>query len=79
MPQSAPRSILTIMIYVFGIIGFVLGFAAGLFAVHHYLRGKTRQELIHDKSLRWTYGLAVWASGGIGAALGVWLFTRTFT
>ncbi len=68
---------LFVMIYVFGILGFFLGFCAGLVSVHQFLRHYSRQQLIKDKSLHWTYGLAVWLAGGVGAALGVWLYERS--
>ena len=66
------------MVYVFGIIGFALGFAAGMFIVNLFLRTYSTSQLVKDKSLRWTYGLAVWIFAGLGAWLGVWLYDRSF-
>ena len=65
------------MVYLFGVIGFVLGFGAGLFVINLYLRTYSKSELVKNKSLRWTYGLAVWIFAGLGAALGVWLYDRS--
>lgn len=65
------------MVYVFGAIGFVVGFAAGLFVINLYLRAYPTSELVKNKSLRWTYGLAVWIFAGLGTALGVWLYDRS--
>lgn len=65
-------------VYLFGSIGFIVGFIAGLVVIHLFLRGYTKHQLVSDKSLRWTYGLAVWVFAAIGAYGGVWLFDRTF-
>lgn len=66
------------MIYVFGVCGFILGFAAGMFVIHMFLRAVSKHELVKNKSLRWTYGLAVWIFAAIGVWLGVWLYNRSF-
>lgn len=66
------------MVYLFGIIGFVLGFSAGLIIINLFLKNYTGRQLRQDKSLRWTYGLAVWIFAGLGAWGGVWLFERSF-
>lgn len=66
------------MIYLFGVIGFVLGFVAGLFVINMFLKNYSGRELRRDKSLRWTYGLAVWIFAGLGAWGGVWFFERSF-
>ena len=66
------------MIYLFGIIGFILGFAGGLVIINLFLHHYPAQQLIKDKSLRWTYGVAVWIFAALGAYGGVWLFDRSF-
>ena len=66
------------MVYLFGVIGFFLGFVGGLFVIHLFLKNLSKRELVADKSLRWTYGLAVWVFAGLGAWGGVWLFERSF-
>jgi hypothetical protein len=65
------------MVYVCGIIGFILGFAAGLFVINMFLVHYSKVELVKNRSLRWTYGLAVWIFAGLGSALGVWLYERS--
>lgn len=66
------------MIYLFGLIGFVVGFAAGLFIIHLFLRSHTRRDLVQDKSLRWTYGLAVWIFAALGVWGGIWFYKSSF-
>lgn len=66
------------MVYVFGIAGFVLGFIAGLFIINMFLKNLSKRELTTDRSLRWTYGLAVWIFAGLGSWAGVWLYERSF-
>mgnify|MGYP000916129414 CR=1 FL=1 len=62
------------MIYLAVIIGFVGGFSIGLFLISQILRGRSRQELVSDKSLRWKYGLIVWVMAGLGAWSAVWAY-----
>jgi hypothetical protein len=66
------------MVYVFGFTGLVLGFVAGLFVINIFLRGYNPAELVKNRSLRWTYGLAAWIIAGLGAWAGVWLYNRSF-
>ena len=65
------------MIYLFGVIGFVLGFAGGLFVINLFLKSYNKRQLMSDKSLRWTYGLAVWIFAGLGTYAGIWLYQRS--
>ncbi len=66
------------MVYIFGVIGFVLGFTGGLLVINLFLKSFTASELMREKSLRWTYGLAVWIFAAMGAYAGVWLYNRSF-
>lgn len=66
------------MIYLYGVIGFVLGFTGGLLIINMFLRHYPTSQLVKDKSLRWTYGLAVWLFAALGAWGGVWLYQRSF-
>jgi undecaprenyl pyrophosphate phosphatase UppP len=66
------------MIYLFGIVGFILGFAAGLVVISLFLKGYSRRQLTGDKSLRWTYGFAVWVFAALGTYGGIWLYERSF-
>lgn len=65
------------MVYLFGFVGFVIGFGAGLLVIRQFLHGYAKKELLDNKSLRWTYGVAVWIFAGLGAWLGVWLYERS--
>ena len=62
------------MVYLFGIIGFLGGFSIGVFLIHFFLKNKPKSELMQNKSLRWTYGLAVWVCAG----LGVWAAVNAY-
>lgn len=66
------------MVYLFGILGFICGFAFGLGVVNVLTRGYSGQELVEKKVLRWTYGLAVWLMAGLGAWGGVFIHARYF-
>lgn len=66
------------MVYLFGVIGFVLGFAAGLFVINLFLRSYRTAELLKNRGLRWTYGLSVWIFAALGTGAGVWLYNRSF-
>lgn len=65
------------MVYFCAAIGLVLGFIAGLVIINIFLKGYSGGDLLKDKSLRWTYGLAVWIFAGLGAWLSVWLYNRS--
>ncbi len=65
------------MIYLYGVIGFILGFAAGLCVINLFLRHYSSRELLKDRSLRWTYGLAVWLFAALGVWGGIWLHNRS--
>jgi len=65
------------VIYLFGAAGLIFGFAGGLFIINLFLRHYPRAELLKNKSLRWTYGLAVWIFAALGAWGGVWLYNRS--
>ena len=66
------------MIYLFGLIGFILGFVAGMFVINLFLRTYSTSQLVKDKSLRWTYGFAVWVFAALGTGAGIWLYNRSF-
>lgn len=64
------------MVYLFGVLGFLGGFMAGLIVINVFLQNISREKLMKDKSLRWTYGVAVWIMAGIGAYVGILLHGR---
>lgn len=53
-----------------GIIGFIAGFILGQMILHFLLRHKTKEELLEDKSLIYTYGIANWIFAG-GSSYGL--------
>ncbi len=66
------------MVYLFGVLGFIGGFMAGLLVINIFLRGISNTELVSNKSLRWTYGVAVWIFAGLGIYAGLWMHARYF-
>lgn len=58
------------MVYAFGVIGFFGGFIAGQMLLYFMLRHRSREDLLKDSYLKWTYGLLNWGF----AALGAWAF-----
>lgn len=48
------------MVYVFGMIGFISGFVLGQILLMYWLKRYSREELISNKSLRYTYGVMNW-------------------
>lgn len=64
------------MVYLFGVLGFIGGFMAGLILINVFLQNVSREKLMTDKSLRWTYGFAVWLIAGFGAYIGILLHGR---
>ena len=55
------------MLFFSGLIGFLGGFAIGLYILRILLRGKKPEELVEDKSLWWKYGPIVWLCAFIGS------------
>jgi len=66
------------MIYVMGIIGFILGFVAGQMALHFMLRHKSREDLLNDSGLKYTYGLINWVFAGLGSYGMITLYQQYF-
>ena len=48
------------MVYVVGTIGFFAGFALGILILKGLLKDRSQEELLNDRSLKWTYGLLTW-------------------
>ena len=66
------------MIYVFGTLGFFGGFILGQMVLAVLLRGKTRDELLNDRALRWKYGLLNWLIALLTAASAVYIEQTMF-
>jgi hypothetical protein len=66
------------MIYVFGILGFIGGFALGQMVLYFLLRQYSREELLNDKNLRWTYGILNWLIALLGSYSFVVVYQQYF-
>lgn len=55
------------MVWVVGILGFIVGFMASLAILRVLLKDKSNEELLNDRALRWTYGLLVWLLAAIAS------------
>jgi hypothetical protein len=55
------------MIYIFAISGFIGGFIFGQMVIFFLLRHRSRDDLLNDKSIKWTYGTLNWIIALIGA------------
>ena len=62
------------MVYLFGVIGFFVGFAFGLMLLYVLLRHRSNRELLTDDSLKLKFGLLNWALAALGAYLFVQLY-----
>lgn len=67
------------MVYIFGFFGFVMGFGVGLGIINVLLRNRTKEDIQEDKSLRWTYGVAVWVFAAFGGWAGAWIYQNNFS
>ncbi len=61
------------MVYLFGVLGLLSGFALGLWVISVMLPHVSKGDFQTKKSLWWTYGLMVWIFAGGGCWLGVFL------
>lgn len=66
------------MVYLFGFLGFALGFAVGLGVINVLLRNRTVSEVKKDRSARTVYGLFVWLCAVVGVFLGLWAHSMFF-
>ncbi len=66
------------MVYIAGIIGFVLGFGAGLALLSVLLKNRSNREITSDSGIKWTYGLLVWIIASVGAYIGVTVYGTYF-
>lgn len=62
------------MEWVVGIVGFIVGFGAGQMLLLKLLKDRSRQELLHDKQLHWTYGLLNWGVAVGMCLLALWMY-----
>lgn len=55
------------MVYVVGMFGLIGGFASGQLLLYFLLRHRSRDDLLHDKTLKWKYGILNWLIAMVGA------------
>ncbi len=67
------------MIYVVGIVGLVGGFIAGQMLLYFLLRHRSREDLLGDPSVKWTYGLLNWMIAALGAYAFVSMYQQYFS
>jgi len=63
-----------IMVYVAGTIGFILGFALGMYIIALKLRNIPREELLTNKALWWAYGTLIWIIALVGCLSAIYLY-----
>lgn len=66
------------MVYIIGILGFIGGFIIGQYILLQMLKNRSREELLNDTSLRYTYGILNWIVAGIGSYLCVTAYKMFF-
>ena len=62
--------------FLYGLIGLVLGFVAGMAINAYLLQGTPREAYLRDKKLRMRYGLLNWAIAFLGLAIALAMFDR---
>ena len=67
------------MVYVAGILGFILGFFAGQMLLLKLLANRSNKDILNDKTARLTYGLLNWIIAGVGAYVFVFLYNYYLT
>jgi uncharacterized protein YneF (UPF0154 family) len=65
------------MVYVIGVIGFVVGFGVGQMVLMFLLRHKTNEDLKTDPRLK-VYGLLNWLVAGLGVIVMVGLYNQYY-
>lgn len=66
------------MLYVVGLIGFIAGFVFGQMILKRMLAGKSREELINNKSLHWKFGTMNWLIALLAMAAAMMAYERWF-
>lgn len=66
------------MVYVIGIIGFIGGFLAGQLLLLRLLRDRSKDDLLANKQIHWTYGILNWVIAAMGAYSFVFLYQYYF-
>jgi hypothetical protein len=53
------------MVYLAGLIGFIGGFAIGQGALYILLKSRSTDDILHNRNIRWTYGVFNWLIAGL--------------
>jgi hypothetical protein len=64
------------MVYVVGFFGFLSGFALGQILLMRWLKDRSREELMSDSNLRWSYGVFNWLVAGLCSWLAVVMYNH---
>lgn len=59
------------MVYLFALIGLIMGFGIGLGLINVLLRNKTVSEIKQNRAQKTFYGLLVWVFAFIGLIIGI--------
>lgn len=59
------------MVYAVGIVGFILGFVLGQFLLAHWLRHRSKRDLLTNRNLHYRYGLFNWMVAGLAAYVAI--------
>ena len=66
------------MIYAFGLGGLVCGFALGQMVIFFLLRHRSREDLMNDRSIKFTYGTLNWLFALLGAYAAVIMYNQYY-
>ena len=66
------------MVWLVGIAGFVIGFIGGIYMLKRWLKDRSNEELVTDKSLHHTYGVFVWMVAAVTSAAAIWIYKIYF-
>ena len=66
------------MIYIVGIIGFILGFIAGIVLLTFLLQNVSKDDMLNDPYIKWKYGLLNWLIAILGSYISVSIYERIF-
>jgi len=66
------------MVYVVGIIGFIGGFMIGQMVLYFLLRYKSKEDLLHDKFLKWQFGILNWLIAILGSYSSIQMYNYYF-
>ena len=64
------------MVYVVGFFGFLAGFALGQLLLVRWLKDRSREDLLNDRNLRWSYGVFNWLVAGLCCWLSVVMYNQ---